>query len=84
MKLYTKEITSCLVCPNREQRDEMNADGSNWIMVHTCLITNRVIVAVDMHSVNKESFNQIRLYDRDWFSAWCPLEDVDSAEPLEE
>lgn len=75
MKLYTKKITSCMACPNREQKDEMDADGSNWIMVHTCLIMNRVIAAVDMHLVNKETFKEIHLYDRGWFPDWCPLEE---------
>ena len=84
MKLYTKKITSCLCCPNREQEDEMDADGSNWIVVHTCIITNRAITRIDMHLVNKEDLKQIRLYDRGWFPDWCPLEDVDSAELSEE
>ena len=82
MKLYTKEITNCLACPNREQEDEMNADGSNWIMVHTCLITNRVITRIDMHLVNKENLEEMHLYKMDWFPDWCPLTDV--TELLEE
>ena len=84
MKLYTKQITNCLLCPNRDQKDKMNADRSNWILIHTCSLMNREIAAIDMHLVNKQNLKDIHLYKRSWFPDWCPLENVDIVEASEE
>lgn len=73
MKLYTKQITNCLLCPNRMQKDKRDVDGSNWVITHICSITNQTIVVIDMLLVNKENLKGIHLYKRTWFPDWCPL-----------